>query len=126
MNIDDFIERCSADDSFEETLNGETFELCLIPGSIRLQWKEDSPVETLVPTVLARCVLSDGKPIGMEKANELIDRFFTLSNALFQKILEASTKAFERENELWSETKKNSKPELGSTSLEGNIGSAIG
>lgn len=100
-----------ADDSTTVVKRGsEEFTIRRLNGAERLKFNDLTSQYERVVYVLSRALLSGENkiPIGAENAAKFVERYASLSEALFNDIFNLTQESLEKDTEIWAEAKKNS------------------
>lgn len=121
FDVNQFFNAPHSDETTTVCRGAEEFKIKRLDGVERLQFSDKRSAYDKTIYVLARCLLSGepARPIGEENAVKFVERFSTLSDALFSDILDFTNKTLEKETEIWAAAKKNSP-----TSPDSKIGAA--
>ena len=110
FDIQNFL-NAPADDSTTVVKRGsEEFTIRRLNGAERLKFNDMKTQYERVVFVLSRALLSgeNNIPIGEENAAKFVERYASLSEALFNDIFNLTQESLEKDTEIWAEAKKNS------------------
>lgn len=110
FDIDNFLNAPSDDATTVVKRGSEEFTIRRLNGAERLKFNDLSSQYDRVVYVLSRALLSGENkiPIGPEKAAKFVERYSSLSDALFNDIFNLTQESLEKDGEIWAEAKKNS------------------
>lgn len=110
FDVNQFFNAPHSDETTTVCRGTEKFKIKRLNGVERLQFSDKNTAYDKTVYVLSHCLLSGepARPIGEENAVKFVERFSTLSDALFSDVLEFTNKTLEKEAEIWAVSKKNS------------------
>lgn len=110
FNIEEYL-AAPADDSVTIiNRGGEEFAIKRLNGAERLKFNDITSQYERVVFTLSKGLLSGEKriPIGRENAVKFVERYASLSDALFNDIFNLTQETLERDSQIWADAKKNS------------------